>query len=316
MIWTPLSFFGQLFDAMVGQVVSVLGGGSRPIRGSLPPWSGGGPRDAAGGTTNGPPPSVVQVQPWQPARITEAEAPEGELPFPKNLWVDEIKLVNYGIVSLRRCHERTLHGGQLLVTIPMTPETFSTWVIACYLQAEDIAEDRRDAVARERRNAIPYEEKKYLRVAYEVLNRWPFEPDDCCDDTREIRALHGIRDAILELGPRPAAALSAPLALPPAEIAAPEVPVAAPEEPEVSVAALEEPAAEPAGLAEAEPSREEKKVLKALKKGPAAKSQLIGETGLAKNQVNKAIKGLEAAGRIRRIGESFQTRYELTEPED
>jgi hypothetical protein len=293
MIWTPQSFLGQLFDAMVGQVVSVLGGGSRPIRKSLPPW-GGGPRDAAGGTTTSPPP-VVQVQPWQPARTTE-----GEAPFPKDLWIDEIKLVNYGIVSLRRCHERTLYGGQVLVTIPMTPETFSTWIIACYLQAEDIAEDRRADVARERRNAIPYEEKRYLRVAYEVLSRWPFEPDDCCDDTREIRALHGIRDAILELGAQPAAALSAPsvpLALPPAETAAPGTASAGPAE-------------------AAEPSREEKRVLKALKKGPAAKSQLISQTGLDRNQVNNAVRSLEAAGRIRRTGQGLQTRYQRAEPED
>ncbi len=293
MIWTPLSFFGQFFDAMVGQVVSVLGGGSRPLSRSLTPRDGG-RRDAAGGMT-APPPSAVRSQPWQPARILESA--ESAPPPAKDLWGDDIKLVKYGIVSLRRCHERTLYGNQILVTIPMTPETFSTWVIACYLQAEDFPVDGRDAVARERRNAIPYEEKRYLRVAYEVLCRWPFEPDDCCDDTREIRALHGIRDAILELGAQPAAPRSLPLALPPAEIAAPAAPVAA----------LEAPAAEP--------SREEKRVLKALAKGPAAKSRLVSRSGLDKNQVNKAVRSLEAAGRIRRTGQGLQTRYHLAEPE-
>jgi hypothetical protein len=218
MIWTLPSFLGQLFDATVGQVVSVLGGGSRPAGRSPAPWDSG-PRDAAGSST-GPPPSAVQ--PWQPARpveAVEAEIPEGEAPPAKNLWSDDIKLVSYAVVSLRRDRERLLGGGQILVTIPMTPETFSTWIIACYLQAEDIPEDRRAAVARERRNAIPYQEKPYLRVAYEVLSRWPTEPDDCCDDNREIKALHGIREAILEAaGARPAAA-SEPAA---ARVAAPE----------------------------------------------------------------------------------------------
>ena len=304
MIWTLQSIIGQFFDATVGQVVNVLGGGSRPAR-RLPPPRDGGPWDARGGAA-GPPPPAVQVQPWQPARLLELPpAPEGGLPPAKDLGGDEIKLVNYGIVSLRRCHERTLYGNQILVTIPMTPETFATWVIACYLQAEDLPAEGRDAAARERRNAIPYAEKQYLRVAYEVLNRWPSEPDDCCDDTREIRALHGIRDAILDLGAQPAAALPAPLALPPAEVTAPE-----------AAAVTPAPGAASSGPAEAELSREEKRVLKALKKGPAAKARLISQTGLEKNQVNNAVRSLEAAGRIRRTGQGLQTRYQRAEPEE
>jgi hypothetical protein len=246
MIWM-LSFLGQLFDATVGQVVSVLGGASGPA-GRSPSPRDNGPRSAAGGTTGPPPPSAVQ--PWQPARTVEAEVPEGEAPPPKNLWSDDIKLVSYAIVSLRRSRERLLGGGQILVTIPMTPVTFSTWIIACYLQAEDIPEGRRAAVARERRNAIPYEEKPYLRVAYEVLSRWPIEPDDCCDDNREIKALHGIRDAILETAGARSAAASEPAAA--LVVAAPETLRPAVETlPAERLIATPEPAApEPAPAAE------------------------------------------------------------------
>jgi hypothetical protein len=164
----------------------------------------------------------------------------------------------------------------VLVALSMTGETFATWIIACYLQAEDRPEEIREAAARRRRNEIPHDEKRYLRVTYEVLTRWPSEPLDCCE-TRELRALRGIEDAIRALPPlRPAAAPPEPIVVeePPPPVAGP-----APEE--------------------ADP------VLEALRElgGWVTRVQLIEKTGLLKTRLNESLKAFEAAGRVERRSE-------------
>ena len=300
MIWTLQSMFGQLFDAMVGQMVHVLGG-PRPVHRSSP-WEGASPRErpllppaplgaeGSPGTLTTSPPSPASGAAWEPARggalivVREESRPAPE----KDLDDDAVKLVKYGIVSIRLCHERVIFGGKVLVTIPMTSESFAAWIVARYLQSPEY----RAAVASDRRNEISREEKKYLRVSYGVVARWPREPEDCCDDERKLDALRRIRDAIRAFSPRPVRPAVAPPALPPPSLPA-------------------EPAAEPAAE-RAEPSEEEQAVLQALGElgGTAATSQLVRQTGLPQSQVRKAIKGLQAAGLVRRLGEGLQTRYQ------
>jgi hypothetical protein len=223
MIWTLQSFLGQFFDAMVGQVVSVLGDGSRPTPWRPPQNSTPRrytPHDSNTDTFSSPP-----LPAWEPARAAAAPAErnrERAAPLDQDLGGDATKLVSYTIVSLRRCHERILPGGsgEVLVTLSMTRETFAIWIVACYLQAEDCCEDDRAAMAQARRNEVPYDEKKYLRVSYEVLSRWPSEPKDCCEDGK-LGALEEIRDALHDVSRRSTRAGEAP---PASETAPPSAP--------------------------------------------------------------------------------------------
>jgi len=263
MIWTLQWLAGQLFDGMVGRMVNGLGA-PRPRR------SGRGDP----GSASALPPATV----WEPRGGTEQAAVLKD----KDLEGDDVKLVRYAIVSLRPCHERLLPegSGEVLVALSMTGETFATWIVACYLQAEDRPEEEQDAAARRRRKEIPYDEKRYLRVTYEVLTRWPSEPLDCCE-TRELRALQGIRDAIRELPPlRPATS-------PPAAATAP-----------------------------AEGGHEP--VLRALHElgGQASTGQLAGKAGMSKTQVRKSLKALVGSGRIGRSGEGKDTRYHVVDGEE
>lgn len=123
----------------------------------------------------------------------------------------EVKLVEYTIVSIKRCDERIIAKGQVIYSDDMSDEAFATWVIARYLQGEDLTvSDRRagegdDHEARERRlreRHIAPEEKRYLRVYHHVLESWPRPDKDCCDD-RQVDVLRGIERAIRDaFGPR------------------------------------------------------------------------------------------------------------------
>lgn len=192
MIWTLQTVFGQFFDAMVGQVVDALGGGTRPVNRSSP-WDGA-PR--RGDRPSMPPMRDADGSAGATSSFRPDPARQESGPGPDRFLDDDaVKLVKYAIVSLRRCHERILPGGGglVLVTGKMTRQGFVAWIIARYLQSEEY----REAVAGDRRNEIPHDEKKYLRVSYGVLTRWPREPVDCCDrDHRKLGALRGIERAI------------------------------------------------------------------------------------------------------------------------
>jgi hypothetical protein len=336
----------MFFDALVGQGVYTLGGSRPPGRSS--PWGGaaerGGPVDGGAGNTDDGALGSPSAPAWEPAP-SSGPAVAAKVLQDKDLQGDLVKLVRYAIVSVRRCEERILPAGsgEILVTDSMTSESFATWMVALYLQSDEY----RAAVARDRRNRLSHQDKKYLRVAYEVLERWPREPLSCCQEDR-LGVLESIRDAIRGLAVRPArtavapsvrAPFPRPAALPPApepppappaeaertEVAAPEPAAIAPPAALPPSAATEEaPAGEEAvkGAAEAAaeraaPGEDERRVLQALADSgnTAATGQLVHLTGLGKGRVREAIKGLEAAGRVRRVGESFQTRYQLVEPE-
>jgi len=94
---------------------------------------------------------------------------------------DLIKLVRYSIVMIAPCRERLIHQGEHIVRDNLSADGFTAWMIASYL---------------DRRPEPPIEpwEKRYLRVWYEVLCRWPRQEDDC--EERLVDALHAIRDAL------------------------------------------------------------------------------------------------------------------------
>jgi len=100
----------------------------------------------------------------------------------KDLNNDYMKLVKYTIVCVDRGHERILHTDERLVLDPMGHETFASWVIAEYLQAKPLAD----------------EEKKYLRVSFDVLDRWSRE--EFAYEERQIEVLEQIRDRLCHEG--------------------------------------------------------------------------------------------------------------------
>jgi hypothetical protein len=195
MIWTLQSLFGQFFDATVGQMLTALGG-PRPVNRSSP-WNAAPPgaRPALPPAPGASPSSAAAA--WQPAGSSVSvavELQESLTPSPKDLDDDTIKVVKYALVSIRRCHEKVLSGGVILVNTPMTSASFSSWIVALYLQSPEY----RAAVARDRSNAIAHADKKYLRVSYGVLRRYPREPKSGCG-TKKLDALKGIREALLGL---------------------------------------------------------------------------------------------------------------------
>ena len=97
----------------------------------------------------------------------------------------EVKLVEYTIVSIKRCDERIIYKNEIVYSEDMSDESFATWVIALYLQEPNS-------------EPIPHDDKKYLRVYHHVLESWPRPDKDCCDD-RQVDVLRGIEQAIREL---------------------------------------------------------------------------------------------------------------------
>ena len=98
-----------------------------------------------------------------------------------------VKLVQYTIVSIKRCDERILKEGKVIESEEMSPEAFATWVVAMYLQEPGVH--------------VPHDDKKFLRVYSNVLESWPRQGKDCCTD-REVDVLRGIEEAIRNLGSR------------------------------------------------------------------------------------------------------------------
>ena|SRR5262249_49955994 len=94
----------------------------------------------------------------------------------KDLNTNDIKLVKYTIVCIDRKHERILHTDERIVADPMSHKNFTSWVIADYLQSEHISD----------------QETKYLRVSFDVLDRWPREP--FAYKKQQVEVLEQIRD--------------------------------------------------------------------------------------------------------------------------
>lgn len=98
-----------------------------------------------------------------------------------NLADDQVKLVRYTVVFIKRDEEEVLEQDDVLITDNMTPEGFASWRIAHYFQQKDHKE-------------LEERDKKYLRVCYWVVCRWPREPLHY--EKRQLDELEGIRKAI------------------------------------------------------------------------------------------------------------------------
>jgi len=122
-----------------------------------------------------------------------------------NLNDDTVKLIAYSIVSLKRDRECVMPEGEgsVIVTDDMTAETFTSWIIAKYIQkrtreveaqVKKEPDVRRKSEIREAVEKELTENHKYLRVYYVVSNRWPREPAEF--EEREIARLEEISKAM------------------------------------------------------------------------------------------------------------------------
>jgi hypothetical protein len=96
----------------------------------------------------------------------------------RNLSDDMVKLVRYSIVSIQRDEERILHRGEEIFDDNVTDDAFATWMISKYGDAQGLSS----------------EERKYLRVPYEVLGRWARQ--DRKYEKRQLEVLEGIREEL------------------------------------------------------------------------------------------------------------------------
>ena len=126
----------------------------------------------------------------------------------KDLHDDMLKLVRYKILFVKREYEVAFPEREDLVSENMDGSAFAAWKVAEFIQqlakgTTDVpgkwgtkypSEDRDKYVSNGKLKAFPDDDKKYLRVYYEVLERYPREKFKY--EEQQIRVLEEIRDNI------------------------------------------------------------------------------------------------------------------------
>ena len=93
---------------------------------------------------------------------------------------DMVKLVRFTIVNIERDREKILAKDEEIVTDSMTDDAFASWMISKHVKPHGGSGDD--------------DPRKYLRVSYEVVSRWPKQ--DRKYEKRQLEVLEGIREAI------------------------------------------------------------------------------------------------------------------------
>ncbi len=100
----------------------------------------------------------------------------------RNLSDDMVKLVQWSLVSVKRDGEQVFTQGEDLVTDNLTPDGFTAWIVRKYGC-----------------DAVPLGDAMYIRVYYNVLDRWAKQ--DLHFESRQLAALERIADCVcLEKG--------------------------------------------------------------------------------------------------------------------
>lgn len=129
-----------------------------------------------------------------------------------NLNDDMLKLVRYKILFIKRDYEYAFPEQEELVYDNMTDSAFTAWKIAEFIQALDRTEvpekwlkkvppypaDRKKVGDKEYIHRLDESDKKFLRVYFEVLQRYAREKLKYEED--QLDALRGIREAIEKHG--------------------------------------------------------------------------------------------------------------------
>jgi len=123
----------------------------------------------------------------------------------KNLHDDMLKLVRYKILFVKRDYEHAFPEQEELVPDNLDAATYTAWKIAAFIQ--QLHEHHRTTVPIKWKQyppndpryrdggtliGFPEEDKKYLRVYYKVLDRWPREAFKF--EEKQIAVLEQIRD--------------------------------------------------------------------------------------------------------------------------
>ena len=130
----------------------------------------------------------------------------------KNLRDDMLKLVQYKILFLKRDYEHAFQEQEELVTDNLDEAGYTAWKIAAFIQ--QLGEKRHTIVPENWKHypphdpqyregstlvGFPEEDKKYLRVYYKVLDRWPREAFNF--EEEQIKVLKQIRDNLCRTRP-------------------------------------------------------------------------------------------------------------------
>lgn len=134
----------------------------------------------------------------------------------KDLHDDMLKLVRYKVLFVRREYEVAFPEKEDLVSDNMDGSAFTAWKIAEFIQDVEkglvaVPQKWRDKKYPtdhdgDHLTTIPHEDKKYLRVYYEVLERYPREKFKY--EEQQIKVLEDIRDELK----RPSSASGEPAA--------------------------------------------------------------------------------------------------------
>lgn len=135
------------------------------------PW---GSRQAAGPAAGAP----VTVNPGAPEADADIRREETRAMPDTNLADDMVKLVRYTIVSIKRDDEKILKRDEEIFDDNMTDDAFASWVISKYGDSQGLSSN----------------DRKYLRVSYEVLGRWARQ--DRKYEKRQLEVLEGIRQEL------------------------------------------------------------------------------------------------------------------------
>lgn len=123
----------------------------------------------------------------------------------KDLHDDMLKLVRYKVLFVRREYEVAFPEKEDLVPDNMDGAAFTAWKIAEFIQDVEkklvIAPQKwvdkkypKEMKSGDPLDTIPHEDKKYLRVYYEVLERYPREKFKY--EEQQIKVLEDIRDKL------------------------------------------------------------------------------------------------------------------------
>jgi hypothetical protein len=124
----------------------------------------------------------------------------------KDLHDDMLKLVRYKVLFVRREYEYAFPEQEDLVSDNMDGSAFTAWKIAEFIQDlhrqttrvplkwKDKNYPPREFIKDGYLNGIPHEDKKFLRVYFEVLERYPREKFKY--EEQQIKVLEDIRDIL------------------------------------------------------------------------------------------------------------------------
>ena len=230
MMMLPLSIFVYSMDLFVRTIQEVQraadGGmdmvvsGTAQTRADAAP---GGGRPSHSGPVDGGVPAPCREQGDSGAGANQATASEGECRTgvetnqkesrtmsDKDLSDDMLKLVRYKILFVKRDYEHAFQEREELVHDNMTGDAFAAWKVAEFIQRlnreevphkwlkknypRQFEDDERDGTKAAYISWLDEDDKKYLRVYYEVLERYEREESRTAED--QIKVLKEIRDRL------------------------------------------------------------------------------------------------------------------------